>query len=330
MSQRRSVPDSYAARRADRRRWLQTAGLSAAVAWAGGEALAASETKKRSLRLAHLTDIHVQPELGADMGMAACLRHVQAQSDRPDLILTGGDSVMESFAQDAARTQLQWDVWRKVLRSECSLPVESCIGNHDVWGWNKAKSGATGKEARFGKQWAVEALGLPQRYRSFDRAGWHFVVLDSTHTGKNADEYTAKLDEEQFAWLAQDLAKTPPSTPILVLSHIPILSAAAFLDGENSKSGDWLVPGAWMHVDCQRIIQLFLKHPSVKLCLSGHLHLVDRVDYNGVTYLCNGAVCGGWWKGDNQQCDEGYGLVDLYSDGSFDHRYVGYGWQPKS
>jgi len=52
-----------------------------------------------------------------------------------------------------------------------------------------------------------------------------------------------------------------------------------------------------MHVDAAKIKDLFAKHKNVKLCLSGHLHLVDRVDYNGVTYLCDGAVCGGWWKG---------------------------------
>jgi hypothetical protein len=58
------------------------------------------------------------------------------------------------------------------------------------------------------------------------------------------------------------------------------------------------------------------------------LHLVDKVLYNGVTYCCNGAVCAGWWKGDNQECDEGYGIVDLYDDGSIRNEYVSFGWRP--
>jgi predicted phosphodiesterase len=113
-----------------------------------------------------------------------------------------------------------------------------------------------------------------------------------------------------------------------VVSHIPILSVAAFLDENNERTGDWHVPGAWMHIDARRIKGLFKRHPNVKLCLSGHLHLVDRCEYLGVTYVCNGAVCSNWWKGNYQETDEGYGVVDLYADGTFDAQYVAYGWTP--
>jgi hypothetical protein len=65
----------------------------------------------------------------------------------------------------------------------------------------------------------------------------------------------------------------------------------------------------------------------VKLCLSGHEHLWDRVQYNAVTYVCNGAVCGNWWKGAYHETSEGYGVVDLYADGTFEVEYVRYGWQ---
>jgi len=46
-----------------------------------------------------------------------------------------------------------------------------------------------------------------------------------------------------------------------------------------------------------------------------------------VTYICDGALCAGWWGGDWAQCDEGYGLFDLRPDGSFDYEYVPFGWQ---
>ena len=155
-------------------------------------------------------------------------------------------------------------------------------------------------------------------------------MLDSTQPGVKPGSYTAYLDDEQFDWLGKDLAAVKAATPVLVMSHIPILSAAAFFDGENAKSGDWRVPGAWMHIDAAKIKDLFAKHPNVKVCLSGHLHLVDRVDYNGVTYLCDGAVCGGWWKGNYHECAPGYAVLDLYPDGSFERQYVTYGWEPKS
>ncbi len=85
-----------------------------------------------------------------------------------------------------------------------------------------------------------------------------------------------------------------------------------------------------MHLGAARLKDLFSAYPNVKLCLSGHIHLVDRVVDNGVTYCCNGAVCGNWWKGDHKECDEGYTIIDLYSDGSFQNQYVVYNWIPRA
>jgi 3',5'-cyclic-AMP phosphodiesterase len=67
----------------------------------------------------------------------------------------------------------------------------------------------------------------------------------------------------------------------------------------------------------------------VPLLLSGHIHLVDRVSYLGKTYVCDGAVCGNWWRGPCQQFAEGYGVVDLWPDGTFEHQYVTYGWKAR-
>ena len=82
-----------------------------------------------------------------------------------------------------------------------------------------------------------------------------------------------------------------------------------------------------MHTDAHALQALFVEYPNVRLCLSGHMHLRDRCEYNGVTYICDGALCAGWWGGDWAQCDEGYGIVDLREDGSFDYEYVSFGWQ---
>jgi len=83
-----------------------------------------------------------------------------------------------------------------------------------------------------------------------------------------------------------------------------------------------------MHIDSPGINELFNAHPNIRVCLSGHLHLYERVLYNGVTYICNGAVCGGWWDGPYKQCSPGYGVIDLYDDGSFENDYVEFGWIP--
>jgi hypothetical protein len=83
-----------------------------------------------------------------------------------------------------------------------------------------------------------------------------------------------------------------------------------------------------MHVDARRLKDLFRIHPNVKLCLSGHTHLIDRVDYLGVTYLCSGAVSGAWWKGPYQEFQNSFTIIDLYDGGSFDFQVWAYPWSP--
>jgi 3',5'-cyclic AMP phosphodiesterase CpdA len=192
-----------------RRQWLKWFGGTAAATVVSAAAAPSprlladvmpatpSVSRTRLLRVAQITDIHVQPELRAGEGFAACLRHIQSQPDKPAFILNTGDCVMDASKRDRARTAVQWKLWKDVLRAECSLPVEHTIGNHDVWGWNKAKSGTTGDEPRWGKQYALDELGMDKPYRSFDRGGWHFVVLDSIQPFEDA--FAPRLDDEQFA-----------------------------------------------------------------------------------------------------------------------------------
>ncbi len=305
-----------------------TAGAAggALVLGSGAEAVAATPKGRRVLRLAHLTDIHITPERNAEAGFAACLEHVQGLDDAPELILFGGDCIMDAFAQDRETAARQWALWHRSLEQDCSLPVEACIGNHDVWGWRGGGFEASTDGSCAGKRSAVEELGLPGRYRAFEKAGWKFVVLDSTHPGAEPGSYTAKIDEEQMDWLVRELEATPASTPILILSHIPIFAACPFLDGENEQSGNWQVPGAWMHIDARTLTALFHERGNVRACLSGHIHLADRVDYLGTTYYCNGAVCGGWWRGPYQQFAPAYAVVDLYDDGSTACQMIPYGW----
>ena len=43
----------------------------------------------------------------------------------------------------------------------------------------------------------------------------------------------------------------------------------------------------------------------------------------------DGAVSGNWWKGHFHEFAEGYGVFDLFPDGTFEHQYVTYGWEAK-
>jgi 3',5'-cyclic-AMP phosphodiesterase len=322
-----------------RREWLKL-GLAGAGALtlAPTGLLAAARTgtnlpraaRSRVVRLAHLTDTHVQPERAGFDGLVACLRHAAAQPDRPELLLTGGDLIMDSFDAVEARTRLQWDLWTKAFKDECPIQVEHCLGNHDIWGWNKSKSKTTGHEDQWGKKWALDVLGLASPYRTLDRGQWRIIVLDSVQPAPPPDGsgYIGKLGDEQMAWLDGELSAAN-GKHVLVLSHIPILSVSALAFDSEVDDKNWTLPGSNMMIDARTIIKLFRKHGNVKLCLSGHIHLLDRCEYEGVTYICGGAVSGAWWKGKQDRCDEGYGLVNLYDDGTFDYDYTKYGWVAK-
>ncbi|GAB3570202.1 metallophosphoesterase [Spirosoma luteolum] len=300
----------------NRRSLLKTAGL---LPLAGPGLLpAATAAPTRSLRVGYLGDTHIFADKKPMEGVARCLHHLQNQADKPSFVLHGGDTIMDALGRDRDAVKAQWDAWHTVVRADSSLPIEYCIGNHDVWGFEKAR-----REPLYGKQWALEQMKLASRYRSFDRGGWHFVILDSVQQTPDGTWYTAHLDPEQLDWLRRDLTATGPNTPVLVLSHIPIVSATVFYDKSNVKNGNWQIPGSWNHTDATDLIALFHQYPNVKACLSGHMHLLDRVDYNGVTYFCNGAVSGNWWESDTfHQTKAGYALFDLYDDGTINRTYV--------
>lgn len=311
----------------NRKEWLRTMSLAAGSAVIAGVSEAGTATKqsKRVLRIAHMTDPHLQPSNESSNWTRKCIQEFQKLEDTPDIIFNGGDTINDALGKDEATVEAQWKIWKSIEAEEVSLPIYHCIGNHDVWGIKEAKN-----DPRYAKNWAKEVLGLKERYYSFEKAGWHFIVLDSTHIRDDGSWYIAKLDHTQFSWLEQELKRIPSDKPVMVMSHIPIVCAAAYFDGDNEKSGDWIVPGRWMHIDARKIVDLFYAHPNVKVCVSGHIHLEDAVVYNNVTYYCNGAVSGNWWGGNYHQTPPGYAIIDLNEDGTFSQEYHTYGWEKKS
>ncbi len=273
--------------------------------------------KKPVLRVAHLTDIHLKNEMEAPTKFAKCLHHVQQQSPKVDFILNGGDIVFDMNKENLTDINKQWKLLEDIIKAECSIPTHYCLGNHDVW-WSENNKG----QAVYGKQYSLDKLNLAKPYYSLEKNGWKFIILDSVHLDIDNTWYIGKLGDEQFAWLENELKNTNPSMPILVLTHIPILTATLMID--EHVVNRWEMLGGEMHTDTAKIINLFYQHPNVKICLSGHIHLRDKVQYNNVTYICNGAVSGAWWKGNNKQTAPGYGILDLYADGSFEEKYVNY------
>ncbi|SEO36474.1 3',5'-cyclic AMP phosphodiesterase CpdA [Mucilaginibacter gossypiicola] len=274
-------------------------------------------TAKPSLRIAHITDVHLKDKFDAPARFTRCLHHLQQQTPKVDMVLNGGDIVFDMNKENIGTINDQWKLVQNIMKNECSLPVHYCLGNHDIW-WYEDDKG----QAIYGKKYALDKLQLVKPYYSMVKNGWKIIVLDSVHLDIDNTWYIGKLGDEQLNWLSEELKATDANMPVMVMSHIPILTALLMI--EDDIVNKWTMLGGDMHTDTAKIINLFYQHPNVKLCVSGHLHMRDKVVYNNVTYLCNGAVSGAWWEGNRRETAPGYGLIDLYADGTFEEKYVNY------
>ena len=309
----------------DRRKFIRNSSLLTIGSTLTGTAKAGSrqeEMKKEALLVAFLTDIHVKPDAIAEAGMAKAFRHVNGLSKKPHFIINGGDAIMDAMAADKTKTREQWDVWQRILEAENRLPVYHVIGNHDAWGW-QVKDESVKNDPLYNKAWAVKEHKMPGRFYSFVQKNWKFIILDSAQ--ENNGGYIARLDDEQYNWLEQELQNTSPDQHICIASHIPLVSfcAAMFFD-DHLPNGDWKLSRALLHVDARKLTQLFTKHKNIRTCLSGHIHLQDEVDYLGIKYYCNGAISGNWWNGSFQEFAPAYAIIELFDDGSSKRTMINY------
>ena len=298
-----------------RRDFISNSAGMGAVVLTNPSTILTTQAKKSPIRVAHLTDFHVKPGKDIEASVAKAMHHAQILVPEIDFIINGGDAIWDSLEADKEKTQIQWDLFTSILKKEISLPVYHCIGNHDIWGWF-IKENKPENERQYGKVWVVETLQMKNRYYSFSKDKWHFIVLDSTQLNP-AGGYIGKIDEEQLAWLQTELASVPKEKFICIVSHIPILSICAGLFFDKTEAnGDLKIQRNLMHSDFLALKKIFINYPNIKVCISGHIHLQDELNYLGIKYYCNGAVSGNWWKGSFQEFAPAYAMLEFYNDGT--------------
>lgn len=254
---------------------------------------------RRSLRVAFLTDIHL-PASGRNEQISRCLQ--QVLREKPDLILFGGDQVMNVDGVAEAEADVQYANFRRtVMEPLRGRETAAVIGNHCIWNGRKDK--------------ALAAYGMPARYYRRDMGGWRLLMLDTFHADR-----TCRVDDEQMEWLKAEISGT--TKPVLLLSHAPILTVTSFLEDEVPQNGAFHIPNRWQTANLQPLRDLLYDHPNVRLALSGHMHQIDRCDFDRVSYVCGGAVCGNWWGGAFHRFPPAYLLFDLEPSGAFKHRVV--------
>lgn len=278
-----------------------------------------ADAKKDGFSFVHLTDTHIQPELGAKQGVKKAFDAVRALPQKPDFALIGGDLVMDANLVDRKRCELIYDMWQEAADS-LKMPLYYSIGNHDAFAiGGESKLGADNPD--YGKKWWQKRLGLKQRFASFDHKGWRFITLDSVQVD-NTGKWWGEIDAEQMTWLDTLLRGTEKTQPIVVLTHVPLLTIhGLYVNGttEAMTSGTIVKNG--------KEFKEMIQGRNVKAVLQGHTHVVEECDYLGTRYITTGAVSGEWWKGPRLGVHpEGFGVVTV-TGSDFNYRYVPYGWK---
>ncbi|MDE1155455.1 MAG: metallophosphoesterase [Acidobacteriaceae bacterium] len=299
----------------NRRQFLAGAGvLGVASVLSKGGAYAAAP-KAQDFDFIFFTDTHIQPELDAANGCAMAFRKIR--TEKADFAIQGGDHVFDSLGVPKERALSLFDLYYKT-EQDLGMKTYHTIGNHDCIGIY-TKSGVSPSDPLYGKRYYEDHLG--KTFYSFDHKGVHFIVLDSI--GITSDRhYEGRIDAQQLQWLALDLAALHPAHPVIVVSHIPIVSA---IDSYVPRPAEPETHHGATVVNSSEVIQLF-EGRNVLGVLQGHTHINEVVTWHGVPYITSGAVSGNWWHGTRLGAAEGYTVVSV-RNGKLQTRYETYGFK---
>ncbi len=274
-------------------------------------------TEENGFSFAFLTDIHLQPERGAETGFQWAIREVNKRN--PDFVLTGGDLVMDVLNQSYGRSDSLYNLYKE-LSGKFDMPVYNTMGNHENYGWQRNEEGIE-QHPEYGKGMYEERIG--PRYYSFDHKGWHFIILDDVYL-KEPGFYAGKVDDEQLAWIIKDLEKVDKLTPIAISVHIPFITSAAQISrGSRAGNSEGMVAS-----NSREVLQLFSDY-QLKLVLQGHLHFLEDIYIqNQVHFITGGAVSGKWWNNEpDSKPEEGFVMVHIRGE-ELTWEYVDFGWTP--
>jgi 3',5'-cyclic AMP phosphodiesterase CpdA len=303
---------------ATRREFLKTLATSAAALTIAPHSALLGATPPATpgnLDFVFFTDTHIQPELDAAHGCTMAFQKISAM--KPDFAIHGGDLVFDSLAVGRPRADLLFDLYKKT-ESQLNIPLYHAIGNHDVFGI-LTKSGVEPTDPQYAKKMFEDKIGA-RTYSSFDRQGYHFIILDSIFPTPDR-QWEGRVDPTQLQWLAADLASVPAGTPIIAICHVPLVTG--FL-GYSPKPEGRQKYNTYSVENSLDVIALFENH-NVIAVLQGHLHVNEAVHYKNCDFLTSGAVCGNWWHGSRMGFPEGFTKVSLRA-GRLTTTYETYGF----
>jgi Icc protein len=305
---------------------LLTGGVTAGLRT--GRAQTSDPPHGNLLRVIFATDTHlmVGNQLRSEDGLIAALAAIGNVKPRADLILFGGDLTHESPQLDFSAAEKLIDRFLEIWKDHTDLPTFFTFGNHDLVGTKNAS--VRREDPRFGKGLYRMRLALENNFYAVRKGGWRFIVLDDVLPEPDGS-YIGEFAEEQLAFLRTELG-TDTQTPTILCGHIPSVSVLPNLSvcGETKTEGANIETPASLLTHNASDLHHVLDETkaNVKLVLAGHLHHLEKIQIDGVSYLNGGAICGKWWKGAQKGCPEGFTVLDLSDNGSFAAEYRPYSW----
>ncbi len=253
--------------------------------------------KKESVRVAFTSDLHLTDDPSVTSRLEKVLEAIQ--SSQPRVVFILGDLNNEANRAEPLRAER---IFKEInhFREKLLVPSYCALGNHDSFGWSP--EGASPQEhPLFGKLMFEKFIG--PRFYSLNIAGFHLVVLDVIG-GKRLPhgwDYFGWLDEKQQKWLQEDLSPLPPQTPLIILTHIPLLSSAtsiyrAFLPQiHNSKleHQGYKVGGSYV-ANLDQWFSLLKRFRDITF-ISGHFHLLEEGTLKGREKILRFYSCGALW-----------------------------------
>lgn len=214
------------------------------------------ESSEERLSFAIASDFHAPDVPGGKERVEAFIK--AAKKARVDFIIELGD-----FCRLDSASKVYRDIWNRFKGDKYHA-----IGNHDL--------------DRYSVDEYARGMGMPNRYYSFDKGKFHFIVLDGNNysDGKSIHHYDhanygkypfshhSYLDEQQLEWLKKDLQSTNLKTVIFTHQSIDTelkngQEVRSILEQENKRAG----------------------FKKVVLSFSGHNHSNYTKVINGITYM---------------------------------------------
>ena len=215
-------------------------------------ALSLSAQKNGPIRIGMCTDVHLPTMHDSEFRITKFIDAMKAE--KPDFIIELGD-----FGTPDPKYAHLFEIWN-------SFPGEKyhVIGNHEM-------------DGGFTLEQALAYRQMKKSYYSFDKKGFHFIVLDGNDKpDPSAKGYKQFIGTDQIAWLKDDLSKT--TSPVIIFSH----QGLTFYKGADEDYG------VQNYRDVQAILETHNKqYPARKViaCFNGHTHWDYAEKINGIWYI---------------------------------------------